>query len=167
MGCTPGRSAPGHIPASPLFRPWSDEWGHGAQGGRGTCRATISSLSPTPRAFSGGPKPESGRLCDLGQVAACLWALSASAVGAAGSSRAASLMFNLGGSSHRGPPPTKTSEGPGQETLLMHPCRPLLVLLTGGHPVVPRHAGPCSWVCMRGDMGTRVTVGVCAGVRAR
>lgn len=49
----------------------------------------------------------------------------------------------------------------------MHPCCPLLVLLTGGHPVVPRHAGPCSWVCMRGDMGTRVTVGVCTGMRAR
>lgn len=87
-----------------------------------------------------------------------LWALFALyARGAVGSASS-----HGGGSSPVGSssvPPTHRDPGAqGQETLYSCISVPLLVLLTWGHPTSPRHAGPCLWVCMRGDMGTRVTV---------
>lgn len=49
----------------------------------------------------------------------------------------------------------------------MYFCCFFFVFLTGGYFVVFRYVGSCSWVCMRGDMGIRVIVGVCTGMRVR
>lgn len=109
-------------------------------------------------AFRGGCGPEAGLLCDLGPVAASLGSFCPLREGG----RRLCLLPWGGGSSPVGSssaPPTHRDPGAqGQETLYSCIPVPLLVLLTWGHPTSPRHAGPCLWVCMRGDMGTRVTV---------